>query len=170
MLDVGVPPQDLNRAQVPVADGAAADQISNAQLHKVAPAQSFMLIEMETDGPNIAWSQRAFWPDILASVPEAAVHEPQGQGLNVPLSYSCGRADHGSRNASATLPFTDRYQPSAFAQNILRNSDRPASKRPTAAGGGLACGARDRPARDVAQALAQQRGITWCARKQPYRR
>jgi len=68
-----------------VADAAAANQISDTQLHKVATAQlavdrkveqgaitqAPMFVEIEPDGPDIAWSERALRPYILSSVPRA---------------------------------------------------------------------------------------------------
>jgi hypothetical protein len=68
-----------------VADGAAADQVSNAQFHQVAPAQfavdgqvdqgsvsqSLMFVEVKPDCPDIARSERAFRAHIFPRIPRA---------------------------------------------------------------------------------------------------
>lgn len=68
-----------------VADGAAADQIANAQFHKVTPAllavdshvepgsisQSLVFVEVKPDCPDVARSERAFRAYILPRIPKA---------------------------------------------------------------------------------------------------
>jgi hypothetical protein len=66
----------------PVANGPAADEIANAQLHQIAPAQlavdgqveqgsvaqPLVLIEVEPDGPNVARPQWSLGSHILPGV------------------------------------------------------------------------------------------------------
>jgi hypothetical protein len=66
-------------------DAPAAGDISDLDLHEVAAAQlaverqveqrpiaqSLVLVEVEPDGPDVAWLERALGSDILTCVPRA---------------------------------------------------------------------------------------------------
>jgi hypothetical protein len=87
----------------PVANGAAADQIADTQLHEVAPTlfaingkveqgpitQSPVLIEIETDGPDVARPERTLRSDILPSVPGAPFMHG---GVKIGMSHSASPA------------------------------------------------------------------------------
>jgi hypothetical protein len=68
-----------------ITNGPAAYEIAYAQLHQIAAAQftvdgeveqgsgaqSLVLIEIETDGPDVSRAQRPFPANMLASIPRA---------------------------------------------------------------------------------------------------
>ena len=87
-----------------VADGAAADQIANAQFHQVAPAQfavdgqveqgsvsqSLVFVEVKPDCLDVARSLRAFRVYILPRIPRApCVHGEVKIGMHAAVGTPC---------------------------------------------------------------------------------